>query len=61
MTIAQRFRNMWSAGVNPGSPAQFDIEGTSQMGVEAGGRPTLLTGIAVSELKAKNIHGVLGQ
>ena len=38
--------------------AQVDVEGTNGMGVEASfGRPTLLTGIAASELKAKNVRG----
>jgi len=40
--------------------AQPYVEETNGMGVEAsGGRSALLTGIAVTELKAKNIHGVL--
>jgi len=58
-TSSQAFLALWGTGGHVG--AQLDIEGTNEMGVEAGGRPTLLTGIAVSELKAKNIHGVLGQ
>ena len=41
--------------------AQLDIEGTNEMGAEAGSGPTLLMGIAVGELTAKNIHGVPGQ
>ena len=56
---SQAFLALWDTGGHVG--AQLDIEGTNEMGVEAGGRPTLLTGIAVSELKAKNIHGVLEQ
>ena len=53
-TSSQAFLALWDTGGHVG--AQLDIEGTNEMGVEAGGRPTLRAGIAVGELKAKNIH-----
>lgn len=59
-TSSQAFVALWDTGGHVA--AQLDLEGTNWTGVEArGGRPTELTGVAVTELKAKNIHGVLGQ
>jgi hypothetical protein len=59
-TSSQAFLALWDTGGHVG--AQLDIEGTNETGVEpSGGRPTLLTGVAVGELRAKNIHGAIGQ
>jgi hypothetical protein len=59
-TSSQAFLALWDTGGH--IVAKLDVEETNGMGVEAsGGRPTELTGIAVTELKATNIRGVLGQ
>lgn len=59
-TSSQAFLALWDTGGH--IAAQVNVEGTNGMGVEASrGRPTLLTGIAVSELKAKDVRGMLGQ
>ena len=61
-TSSQAFLALWGTGGSFG--AQVDIEGTNGggMGVEAkGGRPTVLTGIPISELTARDIGSVLGQ
>ena len=64
-TSSQAFLALWNTGgqeIGGNVRAHVILEGTNGMGVEAsGGRPTVLTGIAVTELNAKNILGVLGQ
>jgi hypothetical protein len=64
-TSSQAFLALWNTGgqdIGGNVRAHVVLEGTNGMGVEAGGgRPTLLTGVAASELKSKNILGVLGQ
>jgi hypothetical protein len=59
-TSSQAFLALWDTGGHV--VGQVDIEGANGMSVEASqSRPTGLTGIAVTELSARNIVGVLGQ
>jgi hypothetical protein len=64
-TSSQAFLALWNTGgqdIGGNVRAHVVLEGTNGMGVEAsGGRPTLLTGVAPSELTSKNILGALGQ
>lgn len=61
-TSSQAFLALWGTGGSFG--AQVDIDGTNAggMSIEAkGGRPTVLTGVPISELTARDIGSVLGQ